>query len=205
MRWKRKQANRQQARESYSAVHPDVDLTELRDVGGLDDEHEVQDDEQAAYRPRKWIEDDERFAAIVADDEGTVRSQQTPRSAPLESWRRWRAQAKANPGVEPREQQADRVARQKAARDAQAERIDAMWPGRVQDRHDPRTAVNPGRNGAASRKLSAHYVERPPVWTSGDGFDFGNQTVDGGPFTRSRPAGQRSRSADYAWNMRDGW
>jgi hypothetical protein len=168
-----------------------------------DDEHEAQDDEPAAYRPRKWVEDDERFAAIVADDEGTVRSQ-PPRSAPLDAWRRWRAESKRNPGVEPREQQADRVARQRAARDAQAGRIDAMWPGRVQDRHEPRTAANPGRMGAESRRLNAHYVETPPAWAAGE-FDFTNETVDGGPFTRGRPAGQRSRSADYAWNMRDGW
>jgi hypothetical protein len=196
MRWKRKQKSLQQARESYSAVHPDVDLTELHDVG--------LDDEQAAYRPRKWIEDDERFAAIVADDEGTVRSQPAPRPAPLDAWRRWRAHTRRNPGVEPLEQTQDRIARQRAAYDASMSRIDARVDGRVQDRFDPRTASNPGRNGAASRKLNAAYAEQPPAWATSE-FDFTNETTGGGPFTRGRPSGQRSRTADYAWRMRDGW
>lgn len=171
-----------------------------------DDEHDVglDDEHRAPYRPQKWVEDDGRFAAMLADDEGTVRSHQTPRSAPLDAWRRWRAAGRQNPGVEPREQQQDRIARQKAARDASMSRIDARVDGRVQDRFDPRTAPNPGRNGAASRRLNAAYVEQPPAWATSE-FDFTNETIDGGPFTRGRPAGQRNRSADYAWRMRDGW
>lgn len=178
---------------------------EFTDQSHTDPDDEAQDDEHpAAYRPRKWVEDDERFAAIVADDEGTARSQQTPRSAPLDAWRGWRVQAKANPGVEPREQQADRIDRHKAARDAQAGRIDAMWPGRVQDRHDPRTAANPGRMGAESRKLNQRHVETPPSWATSE-FDFqAGESWTGGPYRAGRSeSGQRSRSANYAWRGLD--
>lgn len=170
-----------------------------------DDVEDDQDVEQAA-RPRAWDEADERFHALIGDnDEPDINSRRS-RRMPLDAWRRWRAAGRQNPGVEPREQQQDRIARQKAARDAQAERIDAMWPGRVQDRHDPRTAGNPGSNGAASRRLNAGHVERPPSWVEQD-FDFDLQPGEswtGGPFRSGRPSGQRSRHAAYAWRMDDG-
>jgi hypothetical protein len=164
----------------------------------LDDDDHLDDEHPGAHRPRKWVEDDERFAVIVADDEGTVRSQPAPRRMPLDAWRRWRAESKRNPGVEPLEQTQDRIARQRAAYDASMSRIDARVDGRAQDRFDPRTAPNPGRNGAASRKLNQRYAEQPPAWAAAE-FDFTNETIDGGPFTRGRPVGQRNRSADYRW------
>jgi hypothetical protein len=170
-----------------------------------DDVEDDQDVEQAA-RPRAWDEADERFHALIGDnDEPDISSRRSPRM-PLESWRRWRAAGRQNPGVEPREQQEDRIARQKAARDAQTERIDTMWPGRLQDRHDPRTAGNPGRRGAESRRLNAAYSQQPSAWATSE-FDFqAGESWTGGPFRAARsPSGQRSRSADYAWRMDDGF
>ena len=155
-----------------------------------------QDDEHQDDRPQKWIEDDERFAATIAGDDPAVRNR-SPRRAPIDSWRRWRGYGNRH-GTEHPEQTADRIARQRAAYDASMSRIDSYTAGRVQDRHDPRTAANPGRNGAASRRLNQRYAEQPPSWAA-SAFDFTNETIDGGPFTRGRPFGRRSRHADYRW------
>lgn len=180
-----------------NSYEQDVEDRSLAADDDLDDEH------PAAHRPRKWVEDDERFAALIAGDEGTVRNHHTPRRMPLDAWRRWRAESKRNPGVEPPEQTADRVARQRAAYDASMSRIDRSTAGRVQDRHDPRTAPNVAGNAIKSRALNAHYVEQPPI--PSPGWDFTNETVDGGPYRSGRASGRRSGHADYRWELPDGF
>jgi hypothetical protein len=147
-------------------------------------------------------EADKRFAAMIAGED--IPGRGTRSTTPGDLWKRAREFARRNPGVESAELTQHRIARQWAAYDASMARLDSYTAGRVQDRHDPRTASNPGRNGAASRRLNQRYTEMPPAWTTAE-FDFTNETTDGGPFTRGRPSGQRSRHADYAWNMRDGW
>ena len=209
MRWKRKQRNLQAARDSYSAVHPDVSLAELHDKAGppdwrddprnysdygdlpddfdlaaeidYDDEH--QGDEQAA-----------RFNAMLQADAG----QRTPR----ETWRRWRAHGRRH-GTEHPEQTADRIGRHQARETARMARIDRSTGGRIQDRFDTRTTANVARNANASRALNASHVEQPPV--PGPGFDFQGESFNGGPYRSGRPAGQRSSHADYSWRMEDGF
>jgi hypothetical protein len=71
MRWKRKQKNLQQARESYSAVHPDVDLTEIYDRAGRPDhwddpETEFSDEFDLLHEAPDNHQDDE--TGIVAGD-----------------------------------------------------------------------------------------------------------------------------------------
>jgi hypothetical protein len=169
------------------------------------DEHDHQHDEAGIVSgdAAPVHESDRRFAALIAGDD--VPGPGTRSTTPRDVWKRWRGYGKHH-GTEHPEQTADRIDRQQAARDAQAARIDAQVDGRVQDRHDPRTAGNPGRNGAASRRLNAAYSEQPPAWATSR-FDFQAGESWTGSLSRGwgRPAGQRSGHADYAWWMDDGF
>ena len=154
----------------------------LSDMAGIYDEDQ-DDDEQAA-----------RFHQMVQEDAG----QRTPRDV----WRKWRTYARRH-GTEHPEQTQDRIERHRAAEAAQTARIDRSTAGRIQDRFDSRTASTVATNARESRRLNVRHVDQPPVVSPG--FDFTGESFDGGPYRQGRPAGQRSTTADYRWNMQDGW
>jgi hypothetical protein len=199
MRWKRKQGRLREARDSYSAVHPDVSLTELH---------------ERARPPQHWAGDPREYSdyglipgdAELADeiDAGVHDDDTDPEWAghdartPRETWRKWRAYGKRH-GTEDPEQTADRVARHQAAEAAQKARIDAGTAGRIQDRYDRRTAGNIASNANASRRLNARHAEQPPVMSPR--FDFQAEQITGDFYRGGRPSGQRSRTADYAWDL----
>lgn len=197
MRWKRKKRNLQAARDSYSAVHPDVSLADLyeqarppqhwadieagqvdHDLDEVDDEYGVagyehQDDEQSA-----------RIRSMFQED--------TDQRTPGERWRKWRAYGKRH-GTEDPEQTADRIERHRVAEVARTARRATETAGRVQTRFDPRTTSNVAQSARQSRALNVRHVEQPPM--SARGFDFH------GPY-RNDQAGQRSHYSDYAWDLR---
>lgn len=129
MRWKRKQKNLQQARESYSAVHPDVDLTEMYDRTGHPDHwddpetefsdefdllHEHQDDDQGIVAgdtaPDPWQQRNESWEAQMAHAGAVeqIQARYERRLAPYQE------SMKRNPGVKP-----TAMARLEQARDAE--------------------------------------------------------------------------------------
>jgi hypothetical protein len=198
--------------DTQRAGHPSAD--EIRESAALteayanerspdpidldDDEH--QDEEQgivAGDAGPRLHETDIRFAAMI--EKGHARG--GPSRGARKAWR----QHGTRHGTEHPGQTADRLARHQADVDARTARLDSMTAGRVQDRFDDRTRPNVGRNGADSRRLNRRFLPDDDMPRPSPGFDFTNETTDGGPFTRGRPVGQRGGSADYAWNMRDGW
>lgn len=105
---------------------------DAEDEGLFYDDQDDQDDDQAA-----------RFHQMVEEDA----DHRTPR----ETWKRWRAYSRRNPGVEHPDQTADRIARHRAAETAKAARIDQGTAGRIQDRFDSRTAASVAQNARESR------------------------------------------------------
>jgi len=209
MRWKRKQSRRAAARDSYSAVHPDVSLAELHaqarppqhwtddprqfsDYGELPDDYDIAAEIDAGVYDVQDDDQTARFRAMVQDEDRT----------PRETWKRWRAYGRRH-GTEHPEQTADRIKRTRAGQAAQAARIDQSTTGRVQDRYDTRTSGNVSANAMSSRRLNASHVDRPPV--SSPVFDFQAEQINGGPYRSGRPSGQRGAHADYRWSMEDGF
>jgi hypothetical protein len=214
MRWKRKKRNLEQARASYSAVHPETDLnlTELyeraplprhraddprnfSDFGDVPGDVELAAEIDAGTEP-EW-EHDRHFARVVQEgQEG--QEQRTPR----ETWRKWRAYGRRHVTEDP-EQTQDRIHRHQAAEAARMARIDRATAGRIQDRFDGRTASSVASNANRSRALNMRHAEQPPVMSPR--FDFQAESVNGGPYRSGRASGQRSGHADYSWNMSDGF
>ena len=171
----------------YGDVPGDSELAariDAEDEGLFYDDQDDQDDDQAA-----------RFHQMVEEDA----DHRTPR----ETWKRWRAYSRRNPGVEHPDQTADRIARHRAAETAKAARIDQGTAGRIQDRFDSRTAASVAQNARESRRLNASHTDQPPL--AGPRFDFQAEQIDGSFYRGGRPAGQRSRHSDFAWRMQDGW
>jgi hypothetical protein len=160
-----------------------------------DDEHP--DDEQgivAGDAEPVRHESDIRFAAMIEQGHAPGGPSRDTRKA-------WRAYGKRH-GTEHPGQTADRLGRHRAAVDARTARLDSMTDGRVQDRFDNRTRPNVGRSGADSRRINRRFLPDDDMPRVSPGFDFGNQTVDGGPYRAGRSeAGQRSRSADARWDL----
>lgn len=160
-------------------------------------------------------ESDRRFAAIIAGEDPDTRA---PRRRGIHSglWERIRETLSRNPGVLPAEAVQVRTDAARAAERAKIERLRSTPPElRVQDRHDPSTRASVGIRGSQMRKLNTRNMPRPqqpPSWLadSEDEYDAlrrmqPGETIDGGPFTRGRPTGQRSRHADYRWRIDDGF
>jgi hypothetical protein len=158
--------------------------------------HRADDDHGIHYgdaeREPDWAETDLRIRSLLTED--------TPRTSRA-TWRRWRSYGRRH-GTEHPEQTADRVQRHQAAEAARMTRIDSRTSGRAQDRFAPRTSGSVAQNGSQSRRLNARRVEQPPPAAS-RGFDFQDQSFDGGPYGRG--SGHRPGHADYAWRMEDGF
>jgi hypothetical protein len=162
----------------YGELPDDAELAAEIDAGVYD----VQDEQT------------ERFRTLLQEDAG----EHTPR----ETWKRWRAHGRRH-GTEHPEATADRIERHRAAEAAKAARIDSSTGGRVQDRFDTRTAANVADNAMKSRRLNASHTDQPPLVSPA--FSFEAEQVTGDFYRQGRPSGQRSRHADYAWQMQDGF
>jgi hypothetical protein len=171
------------------AGYADPDLleyTDQYDVGLDDDGPVVEVDEQ-----------DRRFNMLVRKDEG--------RRTPRRSWFQLRQVYAANPGVELRKITEERVQRHKADQAAIQKRL-RNSPRQPQDRHNAVTKDVVASRATESRRLNHHYASADPrpAWQREE-FSFQAESVDGGPYRAGRPAGQRSATADYRWNMQDGF
>jgi hypothetical protein len=165
MRWKRHERRLEEAKASYSAVHPDVSLAELHDRATAPAHWDI-DQDDAGHLDGDYAAQDKRIHELLGvDDEGA------PARASRRSWPDLKRLYSRNPGVEQAGITSERTERYEAEQRAIQARLLAS-AGQPENRFNGATRGAVGSRGAESRQLNRRPSASIPAPSVGQRYVF---------------------------------